>query len=66
MNFQSGYLQPESIGNKGATGMSVCELKYSQSSLIRTLKWTIEGVLINVVSLLIELIVKKMYGLTVP
>ena len=43
--------------------MSGCELKYSQSLLIRTLNWAIEGVLINVVSLLIELSVKKMYGL---
>ena len=43
--------------------MSGGELKYSQSLLIRTLKWAIEGVFINVVSLLIELSVKKMYGL---
>lgn len=62
MNFKSGYSQPASTGNKGATGMSGCELKYGQSLLIRTLNWAIEGVLINVVSLLIELSVKKMYG----
>ena len=43
--------------------MSGCELKYSQRLLIRTLKWAIEGVLINVVSLITELSVKKMYGL---
>ena len=40
--------------------MSVCELKYCQTSLIRTLKGAIEGVLINVVSLLTEL---KMWAL---
>ena len=55
MNFKSGYSQPASTGNKGANGMSACELKNSQTSLIRTLKGAIEGVLINVVSLLIEL-----------
>ena len=59
MNFKSGYSQPASAGNKGATGMSACELKYSQTLLIRTLKGAIEGVLINVV-LLIEL---KMWAL---
>ena len=60
MNFKSGYSQPASAGNKGANGMSACELKYCQTSLIRTLKGAIEGVLINVVSLLIEL---KMWAL---
>ena len=63
MNFKSGYSQLASIGNKVATGISACELKYSQSSLIRTQKGAIEGVVVNVVSLLIELSVKEMYGL---
>ena len=44
MNFKSGYSQPASNGNKGANGMSACELKYSQTSLIQTLKGATEGV----------------------